>query len=71
MNPNRRYEVVVAGHECANVAERLGGLDVVHVNGHTAIRGERLDAAMLAGVLRELDRLGLELRSVSSRVVGS
>jgi hypothetical protein len=68
VNPRRRYVVHVAGHDCAPVAERFGELEIRRVNGDTAIDGDRLDAAMLRGLLRELDRHGIELRSVTSHL---
>ena len=37
-------------------------------NGETTISGETIDAAMLAGLLRTIDRLGLELVAVRSFV---
>jgi hypothetical protein len=39
-------------------------------DGETAISGETLDAAMLSGVLRTVERLGLELVAARSIVEG-
>jgi hypothetical protein len=51
------------------VAESLAPLTITARNGATTISGAGFDAAMLAGVLRMIERLGLELIAVSSSVV--
>ena len=68
MTPRRSYEVVVSGHVGPALADSLAPLTVSADNGQTTIAGERFDAAMLAGVLRALERLGLELVAVRSSV---
>jgi len=68
MAPRRSYEVVVSGRVGDAVAEALGPLTVEADNGETIISGAALDAAMLAGVLRTIERLGLELVAVHSTV---
>jgi hypothetical protein len=50
------------------VAESLAPLTITARNGATTISGSGFDAAMLAGVLRMIERLGLELIAVSSSV---
>lgn len=64
----RRYEIMVVGHDCTAVAEQFGDLEFSTVDGHTKIGGERLDASHLLAVRRQLDRLGLELHAITSRV---
>jgi hypothetical protein len=68
MAPRRSYEVVVSGHVGTVVADTLAPLTVSPRNGETTISGEAIDAAMLAGLLRTIDRLGLELVAVRSFV---
>jgi hypothetical protein len=68
MTPRRSYEVVVSGRVSGVVAEALAPLTITARNGATIISGEGFDAAMLAGVLRMIERLGLELIAVSSSV---
>lgn len=68
MTPGRSYEVVVSGRVSGVVAEALAPLTTTAHNGATTISGEGFDAAMLAGVLRMIERLGLELIAVSSSV---
>ena len=70
MTPRRSYEVVVSGHVGAAVAQSLAPLAISAHNGETTISGEILDAAMLSGVLRTIERLGLELVAVRSSVDG-
>jgi hypothetical protein len=69
MTPRRCYEVVVSGSVSGVVAESLAPLTITARNGATTISGAGFDAAMLAGVLRMIERLGLELIAVSSSVV--
>jgi hypothetical protein len=45
-------------------------LIVTAANGETTISGEQLDAAMVGGVLRTIERMGLELVAITSRVDG-
>ena len=70
MIPRRSYEVVVSGHVGGALAESLAPLTLNAQNGETTIAGEGFDAAMLAGVLRTIERLGLELVAVRSFVDG-
>jgi hypothetical protein len=66
MTPGRSYKVVVSGHIGNAVAASLAPLTVSAQNGETTISGEGFDAAMLNGVLRTIERLGLELVAVRS-----
>jgi hypothetical protein len=66
MTPRRSYEVVVSGHLGPAVATLTLGAH----NGETTISGDAFDAAMLSGVLRTIERLGLELVAVRSFVDG-
>ena len=68
MTPRRSYEVIVSGRVSGVVAESLAPLIVTARNGATTISGAGFDAAMLAGVLRMIERLGLELIAVHSSV---
>jgi hypothetical protein len=70
MTPRRSYEVVVSGRVGPAVADSLAPLTLDAQNGETTISGEGFDAAMLSGVLRTIERLGLELVSVRSFVDG-
>jgi hypothetical protein len=70
MTPSRSYEVVVSGHVGPAVADTLAPLSLSVDNGETTISGDALDAAMLSGVLRTVERLGLELVAVRSFVEG-
>jgi len=70
MARDRSYEVVVAGHIGSAVAASLAPLTITARNGETTIAGTPLDAAMLGGVLRTVERLGLELVAVRSFVDG-
>ena len=70
MTPRRSYEVVVSGRVSGVVAESLAPLTTRRRNGATTISGAVIDAAMLAGVLRMIERLGLELIAVSSSAAG-
>ena len=70
MTPRRFYEVVVSGHVGGAVTESLAPLTLSAQNGETTISGEGFDAAMLAGVLLTIERLGLELVAVRSFVDG-
>jgi hypothetical protein len=58
----------VSGRVGGAVAASLAPLIVTARNGETTISGESFDAAMLAGVLRTVERLGLELVAVRSFV---
>jgi hypothetical protein len=66
MTTGRFYQVVVSGHIGSTVAESLAPLTVSAHNGETTISGESFDAARLGGVLRTIERLGLELVAVRS-----
>jgi hypothetical protein len=68
MTPGRSYQVVVTGHIGSTVAASLAPLTVSAQNGETTISGEGFDAAMLGGVLRTIERLGLDLVAVRSFV---
>jgi hypothetical protein len=70
MTPRRSYEVVVSGHVGPAVADSLAPLTLTAQNGDTTISGHGFDAATLGGVLRTIERLGLELVAVRSFVVG-
>ena len=70
MTPPRSYVVVVSGRVGPAVADSLAPLTLDAQNGETTISGEGFDAAMLSGVLRTIERLGLELVSVRSFVDG-
>ena len=70
MTRRRSYEVVVSGRVGSAVADSLAPLTLDAQNGETTISGEGFDAAMLSGVLRTIERLGLELVSVRSFVDG-
>lgn len=70
MTPPRSYEVVVSGHMGPAVADTLAPLTISAQNGETTISGDAFDAAMLGGVLRTIERLGLELVAVRSFVDG-
>jgi len=52
------------------VADTLAPLTISAQNGETTISGDAFDAAMLGGVLRTIERLGLELVAVRSFVDG-
>ena len=66
----RRYVVVVSGHVGPAVADALAPLTLSAHNGQTTISGTGFDAARLGGVLRTIERLGLELVAVRSFVDG-
>ena len=68
MRSRRTYEVVVAGRVGDAVAESFAPLVVQSANGETTISGARLDAAMLGGVLRTIERMGLDLVAISSQL---
>jgi hypothetical protein len=68
MRSRRTYEVVVAGRVGDAVAESFAPLVVQSANGETTISGARLDAAMLGGVLRTIERIGLDLVAISSQL---
>jgi hypothetical protein len=70
MTPRRSYEVVVSGHVGRAVANSLAPLTLRAQNGETTISGDAFDAAMLSGVLRTVERMGLELVAVRSFVDG-
>jgi hypothetical protein len=70
MTPGRSYQVVVSGHIGSTVAASLAPLTLSTQNGETTISGDGFDAAMLSGVLRTIERLGLELVAVRSFVDG-
>jgi hypothetical protein len=66
----RSYRVTVAGHIGPAIAESFVPLTISSANGETTISGEALDAAMLGGVLRTIERMGLELVAITSQVDG-
>ena len=68
MRSRRTYEVVVAGRVGEAVAESFAPLVVQSTNGETTITGARLDAAMLGGVLRTIERMGLDLVAIRSQL---
>ena len=68
MRSRRTYEVVVAGRVGDAVAESFAPLVVQSANGETTISGARLDAAMLGGVLRTIERMGLDLVAIRSQL---
>ena len=68
MRSRRTYEVVVAGRVGDAVAESFAPLVVQSANGETTISGARLDAATLGGVLRTIERMGLDLVAISSQL---
>jgi hypothetical protein len=70
MTPGRSYEVVVSGHVGPAVADTVTPLTVSAQNGETTISGEGFYAAKLGGVLRTIERLGLELVAVRSFLDG-
>jgi hypothetical protein len=70
MTPRRSYEVVVSGHVGPAVADSLAPLTRTAQNGDTTISGHGFDAARPGGVLRAIERLGLELVAVRSFVEG-
>jgi hypothetical protein len=70
MTPRRSYEVVVSGRVGPAVANSLAPLTLSAQNGETTISGAAFDAAMLSGVLRTVERMGLELVAVRSFVDG-
>jgi hypothetical protein len=63
------YQVVVTGRVGSAIAASFAPLAVHSENGETTISGGRLDAAMLGGVLRTIERIGLELVAIRSHVV--
>jgi hypothetical protein len=71
MTGNRSYQVTVAGHVGQTVADSFAPLVIHSENGETTISGDRLDAAMLAGVMRTIERMGLELVAIRSHVNGA
>jgi hypothetical protein len=68
MRSRRTYEVVVAGRVGDSVAESFAPLVVQSANGETTISGARLDAAMLGGVMRTIERMGLDLVAIRSQL---
>jgi hypothetical protein len=70
MTPGRSYQDVVSGHIGPAVADSLAPLTLSAQNGETTISCDGFDAAMLSGVLRTIERLGLELVAVRSFVEG-
>jgi hypothetical protein len=69
MTHRRVYEVVITGRVGSAIAASFEPLAVHSENGETTISGANLDAAMLGGVLRTIERMGLELVAVRSQVV--
>jgi hypothetical protein len=68
MRSRRTYEVVVAGRVGDSVAESFAPLVVQSANGETTISGAGLDAAMLGGVMRTIERMGLDLVAIRSQL---
>ena len=68
MSSRRIYEVVIAGRVGDSVAATFAPLAVQRENGETTISGAKLDAAMLAGVLRTIERMGLDLVTIRSHL---
>jgi hypothetical protein len=68
MRSRRTYEVVVAGRVGDSVVESFAPLVVQSAHGETTISGAKLDAAMLGGVLRTIERMGLELVAIRSQL---
>ena len=58
------YEIVVEGELGTTCAAAFEGMRLEHREGHTAIVGSIEDQAELAGVLRRVSDLGLNLVSV-------
>ncbi len=71
MTGNRSYQVTVAGHVGPTVADSFAPLVIQTENGETTISGDRLDAAMLGGLMRTIERMGLELIAIRSHVNGA
>ena len=69
-DPSALLRGVVSGHVGRTVADTLAPLTLTAENGETTISGEEFDGAMLAGVLRPIERLGLERVAVRSSVEG-
>ena len=69
MSHRRVYQVVVTGRVGSAIAASFAPLAVHSENGETTISGARLDAAMLGGVLRTIERTGIELVAIRSHVV--
>jgi hypothetical protein len=64
----RSYEVIVEGRVGPAVTDAFAPLDVRTEGGETTISGPALDAAMLGGVLRTIERMGLVLVAIRSHV---
>ncbi len=71
MTGKRSYQVTVAGHVGPTVADSFAPLVIQTANGETTISGARLDAAMLGGLMRTIERMGLELIAIRSHVNGA
>jgi hypothetical protein len=69
MTHRRVYEVIITGRVGSAITASFAPLAVHSENGETTISGAGLDAAMLGGVLRTIDRMGLELVAIRSHVV--
>jgi hypothetical protein len=69
MSHRRVYEVVIAGRVGSAIAASFEPLAMHCEEGETTISGAALDAAMLGGVLRTIERTGLELLAIRSHVV--
>lgn len=71
MTGPRSYQVTVAGRVGPAVAESFAPLTIHTEAGETTISGETLDGAMLGGLLRTIERMGLELIAIRSHVNGA
>jgi hypothetical protein len=69
MSHRRVYEVVITGRVSSAIAASFAPLAMRCENGETTISGAGLDAAMLGGVLRTIERMDLELVAIRSHVV--
>jgi hypothetical protein len=65
----RLYEVTVSGRVGGAVAASLAPWSLHYEDGETTISGAELDAPALAGVLRSVERMGLDLVAIRSHVV--
>jgi hypothetical protein len=65
----RLYEVTVAGRVGDAVAASLAPWSLRYEDGETTISGAEFDTPALAGVLRSVERMGLDLVPIRSHVV--
>jgi hypothetical protein len=61
--------VVVSGELDERFGDAFGDLSVRAANGATELTGSLLDQSQLLGVLRQLFDLGLDIESISTRLV--